>query len=582
MRQAERGSFFLKCFSLVLCLLLLLVVILFLSANSILDTAVESTLNDSITEDLAGALEYTNLYLDYAYNTIIIAAQDQILQSGDEEKISRILENYAAGNGIFDNFYLKMEDGRVLCGKQYIFDAMQYELPQIDFGSDIITFTVTPPYFSRMVQSDTIAVAVRLQFADGSRPILIGEVKMSNFAENVKKIVGASTSFALYASNGALVMYHTDGMQSFHGPGAISVRPAHALFEDARMYAVSGSMTPHSYQNILMLAGMVNEANWRLVLMVESNRYPLSITAPLDGIKTLIILCFPVVFMISLLVGRRSSRPVIQLSKSLDQIGNTENIHLPARLTQSKDEMGKLSRSIEGMLKRIDAYVKKEREAQEERSRLEMKLLQSQITPHFISNSLSCAVTYLLRDNSKVALSTMRQLIRILNYGVDKIEDTVTLREELEFLKVYCDIFRMRKHSSFELAIEVSEEAMNMPLPKLLLQPPVENALFHGFPEAQSGQRLCITSERRKDQLVILIWDNGKTVDAREIERLNALLKTDGISQEKHGMGLKNCAARIRLLYGPEYGIHLYSQPGNGFTTCITLPWNAHQVNRKM
>ena len=581
MRQTERGSFFLKCFSLVLCLLLILVIGLFISTNNILDVAVESTLNDSIAEDLAGALEYTNLYLDYAKNAITTISQDRILQNNDEEKISRTLENYANANGIFDNLYLQYEDGRVICGKQYVFDAMKYELPKIDFKSDIITFTVTAPYFSRMVQQDTVAAAVQMNFPDGSRPVLIGEFKSANFVESVKKIVGANVSFALYSTDGDLIMYHTDSMKTFHGPGSLGVRPSHSLFEEARTYAMNGSVSPHTYENILMLVGTVSEVNWRMVLMVESNRYPLSIATPLNDIKMLIILCFPVVFIISLLIGRRSSWPVIQLSKSLDQIENTNNISLPARLTKSRDEIGKLSRSIEDMLKRIDIYVKKERKTQEERSRLEMKLLQSQISPHFISNSLSCAVTYLLRDNSKVALSTIRQLIRILNYGVDKIDDTVTLREELEFLKVYCDIFRMRKHSSFELMVEVSEEAMNMPLPKLLLQPPVENALFHGFPEAQSGQRLCITSEHRKDQLVILIWDNGKTVDAKEIDRLNALLKTDGISQDKHGVGLKNCAARIRLLYGPEYGIHLHSQPGNGFTTCITLPWNAHQTYKK-
>ena len=243
-----------------------------------------------------------------------------------------------------------------------------------------------------------------------------------------------------------------------------------------------------------------------------------------------------------------------------------------AALGERADEMGKLSRSYIRMLTRLADMQSREREAQATRNRLELRLLQSQIYPHFYGNTLGCIVLLLLSNRQEQALDALRQLIRILSYGADHLDDMVELSQELSFLEAYVRVHKLRKGDSFRYVCQVTPECMTVKIPKLLLQPFVENSLFHGFAQPNPDPQLTLSAQHLDDHLEIVIEDNGCGIAPDELLRIQRMDEVPETPGRRRGIGIGNVAARMRLCYGPSFGIQILSQPGQGTRVMIRTP----------
>lgn len=212
----------------------------------------------------------------------------------------------------------------------------------------------------------------------------------------------------------------------------------------------------------------------------------------------------------------------------------------------------------------------------------ELTALQSQINPHFLYNTLdSIRGEALCNDDNNVA-DMIGALASFFRYSISKSGNVTRLRDELENVKNYMKIQEYRFRNRFHLEIEIDEadtKAYDCYLPRLILQPIVENAIYHGLDEVRTGGLVTIEVSLLEDYLMIVVMDNGKGMTVEELKNLNKSIFdrdfrkiVENSNSHNTGIALPNIHKRIQLLYGSEYGISVYSSFGKGTDIEILLP----------
>lgn len=215
----------------------------------------------------------------------------------------------------------------------------------------------------------------------------------------------------------------------------------------------------------------------------------------------------------------------------------------------------------------------------------ELAALQSQINPHFLYNTLeSIRGQALIDDNNEIA-KMVEALAALFRYSISRTGDLVTLRDELANIQNYMMIQRYRFNNRFSLKIYIDDEdekAYDYFIPKLILQPVVENAIFHGLEETLEDGKVDIEVIVTESNLILTVSDNGKGMDSKSLLELNKRIRSsnqyleDNAEGRKNhtGIALDNIQRRIKLLFGEEYGLNVYSTLNQGTDVEITIPAN--------
>lgn len=222
----------------------------------------------------------------------------------------------------------------------------------------------------------------------------------------------------------------------------------------------------------------------------------------------------------------------------------------------------------------------------------ELTALQSQINPHFLYNTLESARGQALIDGNIEIAKMMEALSAFFRYSISRKGSLVRLRDELANIENYMMIQRYRFNNRFTMEIlidEEDEEAYDYKIPKLIIQPVVENAIFHGLEESLEGGIVSIEVIVTEKNLIITVSDNGKGMDAKTLADLNHRIHTqmmpldrqEGKGTANTGIGLLNIHKRIQLLFGEEYGLSVYSTVNQGTDVEITVPVHYERVQGK-
>lgn len=214
----------------------------------------------------------------------------------------------------------------------------------------------------------------------------------------------------------------------------------------------------------------------------------------------------------------------------------------------------------------------------QERLRLEVKqseylALQNQINPHFLYNTLEAIRSDALIYGIDTIAEITQQMAGFFRYAISSLDHFVTLEEELHHVEVYVNIQRYRFGPGLRLEIQSHLESGASPyrVPKMILQPIVENAIFHGLEAKEHLGVISITIDRTETELCISIRDNGIGMDASTAAKLNESFQS-GSPSEGHGIALHNVNNRISLLFGEEYGLQVFSVVNIGTEVRINLP----------
>ncbi|MBO9600692.1 MAG: sensor histidine kinase, partial [Cohnella sp.] len=190
--------------------------------------------------------------------------------------------------------------------------------------------------------------------------------------------------------------------------------------------------------------------------------------------------------------------------------------------------------------------------------------LNTQLNPHFLYNTLNLINCIAIEQDNDEIGKLVSSLSRMLQYTVENDKSTGTLRDELEWLEGYVFIMRCRFEGRLDYGCYVESELMNGEVPRLFLQPFVENAFLHGFEHMEEGFVLRISGWRENDRRYFTVRDNGQGMSP---ERIAEIMAGKGSS-----VGMRNVHRRLKLMYGEEYGIEVQSNPGRGTTILICLP----------
>lgn len=345
------------------------------------------------------------------------------------------------------------------------------------------------------------------------------------------------------------------------------------------------------YSNVDEKIGMnigdaVEEKEGRLVLTTETNKYGLHIVVVMDtrvafsNLRTLRNLMYFILggsmlalVASSVLFSKRLVKPIHAMMEQMGQVENGNfDIQLPVR---SADEIGILSDRFNQMSEALKNYINKYYVAQIRQTEAELTALKSQIYPHFLYNTLEIIrMTAVENDDNKV--SEMIEALSVqIHYLIGKAQDMVPIEKEVEIIQKYIYLLNCRTACKVQLFIS-GNRIGNVMIPKLILQPIVENAYIHGIKPKNGNGCISIETQIIGEDIEISVMDNGIGMDRSASEKIQELLQGDdpGIKNEYNwqSIGMKNIHDRLKYLYGEKYGIQVTSNTNVGTIVSVRMP----------
>nr|WP_317363658.1 sensor histidine kinase [uncultured Blautia sp.] len=291
----------------------------------------------------------------------------------------------------------------------------------------------------------------------------------------------------------------------------------------------------------------------------------------------LFISCLVVGMGLAVIFSNRLRKPVALLNSQVKKIGNGDFSPNPS--IESEDELGEIGRGINKMSARIANLLDKSVEDEREKKNLEIKMLQAQINPHFLYNTLDSIRWIAVIQKNASIVKMVTALSGLLKNMAKGFNEKVTLRAELDFLSDYITIEKMRYMEMFDVEIDVADEELyQAKIIKLTLQPLVENAIFSGIEPGGKNGSIKIRIWQEEEKLCISVKDDGVGMTEEKIQDImNNPQKRKGDTMS--GIGLPNVDQRIKLVYGNEYGLRIKSQVGEYTEILVTLPIEYEKEN---
>lgn len=291
--------------------------------------------------------------------------------------------------------------------------------------------------------------------------------------------------------------------------------------------------------------------NWTTVGLIPRNKLLKSFSVTRNKVLSLSVLFCIIAILIIYFMTSLLTRNLLHLNNSLKLI-NKDNLEISVDI-HSNDEIGELYQQFNYMLIRIKELINEIQKSESEKRVSELRALQSQINPHFLYNTLN-TIKYLSVlqgvDNIKMVSEALSRLMHI---NMD-VRSFITIEEENQYLRCYLNIQEYRYTNNFSYTFIIEDDVKNYMIPKLLLQPIVENCLIHGITPLKSQGVISVKIYQDHNTLKLRIQDNGIGIDEETIEKLlNSKIQSDRI-------GLHNVISRIKMYFGSKYGLSIYSQ----------------------
>ena len=297
---------------------------------------------------------------------------------------------------------------------------------------------------------------------------------------------------------------------------------------------------------------------------------------PLDGvslnnIKTKLLVIFMIAFVLFIMtiinsyISSRITDPIKELEKSVNEI-EAGNLETEVRSGGSY-EIQHLGNSIQNMARQIRRLMDDIVAEHESKRKSEFDTLQAQINPHFLYNTLDIIVWMIENENLTDAVRVVTALARFFRISLSRGKSIIAVRDELEHVRNYLMIQHMRYKNKFTYTVEAEDEVLDLASLKLILQPLVENAIYHGMEFMDGDGEIRIRAWRQDKDLFMSVSDNGLGMTREQVKRLFG--DTDHVPS---GSGVKNVHQRIRLYFGNGYGLEIQSEPDEGTTVTARLP----------
>ena len=305
------------------------------------------------------------------------------------------------------------------------------------------------------------------------------------------------------------------------------------------------------------------ENNWNFYLYKSQRTISGSVRRLLLEEMLLMAVCCLITLALGLSFSRIFTRKIEELTRNMDQVNHGSREVTVS--SDSEDEVGILINSFRRMMDEINRLIDEVYVNKIALKEYELKALQAQINPHFLYNTLSMMNWMAIRSGQMEISKVTLALSTFYRTALSKGEDMVTVETCIRNMEAYLEIQLTMHDHNFTVEWETDPDIKNEKMPKLLLQPVVENAIEHGIDEKEEGdKKLFLSFKGQGDDVEIIVRDNGTGMEQEKAETL--------VTYQAKGYGLKNVNDRIRLLYGEAYGIRIFSEPGEGTNVIMRFP----------
>lgn len=536
------------------------------SAVANTEMTVESTidrLNSSLLDlrQISDAANY-NIVQEYDISSQEFTRQFSMLYETNVDKIQS-LALYG-----YDGMLIESEPVATVKDNVKVAEQKWYQ----DARSEIENIHFSTPHVQNLFDDGTfryhrvVSLSRSVDINDGSTSgsgVLLVDMKYSVLEDMLERINETSSGIYYYlCSRDGEIIYHPRWTEINRGLFKEKNNKA-ASYEDG-IYEMK---TDGQKENIVV--GSVAYTGWKLIGVVPESVQETSINKFRYYIITTILILVMMLLQVNRFISRKISRPIRELDESVKayEAGAMPDIYIGGSA-----EIRHLGYSVQKSYEQIEALMKEIIQQQTERRKSELDALQSQINPHFLYNTLESITWMIEAQRNKEAVVMISELAKLLRVSLSRGKTIISIGGELQHSRSYMNIQRVRYKERFKVEFLIDEEIKNYCIVKLVIQPLLENAIYYGvgnMDEDDDGQ-ILIRGEKKGEDIYISIEDNGMGMP----EDIRSNILTDNSKVPKHGsgVGVINVHSRISLMFGPEYGLEVYSELDEGTKVVIHIP----------
>lgn len=485
-----------------------------------------------------------NTYSDYVENMVLVDADGKLIATAPAARLRADVD---------------------VTAEPWFRRAME-RTENLHFGNPAVqTLFMDADYNYKWVIS--LSCAVELTYGKETRPgVLLIDLKYSALSVLFDNVKLSGEGYVYLTDGEGDLLYHPD-----------RTRIASGLVFETNKEAAShrdGIYTEHvGGDTRSVIVRGVGYTGWKVVGVVDQPGFTMG--SGQDLLFVVVIFCayFELLIMMNVLLSKKLTDPIQRLKESVGELENgLEGLDIYVGGTSETRELGQAVQRMVDRLRQLTDDIVREHE---QKQKSELNALQAQINPHFLYNTLDIIVWMIENGQREDAVRVVTALARFFRISLSKGRNIIPVKDELEHVRNYLLIQEMRYKNKFRYVIDAAPEAENMSTIKLVVQPVVENAIYHSMDFMDGDGVIEIKAAVSGGDLTITVSDNGLGMTPDVVERL---LTTGPDSNRRDsakkgsGIGLKNVQERIRLYFGAQYGVSIESEPDEGTRVTLHLP----------
>ena len=406
-------------------------------------------------------------------------------------------------------------------------------------------------YFQNGISTLSVGKAIR------NKNEIIGFAVYNIFDNSLKELIGKSGSFNVVVTDkfGNVVVTTNENFKDNFGKAEKNLRKAegYSVIDKEKYYVNKKEIY---YSNLVLYT--ISSVGYVVDNFIDKMIY-------------IIIFFFTILaamYYAAKIIAEKKTKVIEEIVKAIENIKTGD---LETRLNvDTNDEFGIIADSYNEMLLNIKKLIETNKEEAKHSAVMEIKQLESQFNPHFLFNTLEM-LRYTIKYDTSVANKIIINISSLLRFSIENKSSEVSLQRDLLYTKNYLDIQKYRFGENFDYEIKVEEGLENYYVPKLIIQPVIENAIKHGYTQVEK-MIIYIRVKTVKEKLIISVYNNGKEIEKEILDEIREKLKNKKAEEFKNHIGLYNIFRRIQLMYGEKYGLRILSRKDKGTSVRVSLP----------
>lgn len=526
-------------------------------------------MDDSYDERMQYAADCVDWVVAQEKNLCVQCSYLSQLSDGSREEISEALEGFLNHNNEWvRRAYYVSSDGKMYSSHQAVLESLQktlnYSVPRELVGRSPRNGAVgmSDVYRSSMITSNTIAFFKRITGGTGSAAsgYVMLEMDLAVLDKYMSEAFQQSkVSYVLQSGEGSVILKNIR-------PDIPDEIVQSALRADAGW---TSHVDSERQRYRVCRRGQTAESDWSIIIILNESDLYRTLSNLTRTMVLVSILLFAALTFALIMIVRHFVRPVRALADQMNHIQQVENGLEVYKPFVRNDEIGELSERFGQMLRRIANMTAAQKEIAQKRIDAEIRSLQYQLRPHFLYNSLNAVSALAMTGQAEKIPPMIEALIHMLAMNTDKVGEFIPLGQEIEYIEKFVSIMKLRYSDRFDLSVSMDDAFKKYLVPKMILQPLVENSVYHGCMQVERRGLIVISGALCGEGIRISVIDNGCGIAA---ERLEHLLEMESQNDTLRSTGLPNTHSRIRLYFGEAYGLTVSSKTGVGTKVEILLP----------